>query len=212
VTSPEDLHETGDPPSHRREDATIEATRSIAGSSLTASSALEVYRVALSRITPIVGATFSSIFLRDDDDAGLLRLACAQNWPQSSARFLAELRIREGRGPTGRAVQSGQPVEIVDLFDDRSLQHWWDAAREIGFVSVIALPLTVEGRVLGAISFYFRERQELNDETRVLLGVVAHQLANTAERAGRGHRGSSGLELEREIEALRLAITEADRA
>jgi GAF domain-containing protein len=206
VTTSEQPQESGDPTSRPIERAEIEVTRRIANTSLTASSALEVYRVALARITPIIGATFASVFLRDERDPGLLRLACAQSWPQSSARFLAELRIREGRGPTGRAVRSGAAVEVVDLFADPTLRDWWPAARELGFVSIISLPLAVDGRVLGAVSFYFRERQELGRRSRALLGVVAHQLATTAERTHVGRRGSSALDLEREIEALRRAV------
>lgn len=206
VTASEQPHEGGDRTSHRIEKAELEATRRIADTSLTAASALEVYRVALASITPIIGATFASVFLRDEQDPELLRLACAQSWPQSSARFLAELRIREGRGPTGRAVRSGAAVEVVDLFDDPALRDWWPAARELGFVSIISLPLAVDGRVLGAVSFYFRDRQTLGRRSRALLGVVAHQLATTAERAHLGRQGSSGLDLEREIEALRRAV------
>jgi GAF domain-containing protein len=191
----------------------LEVARQIAETFLTASSAVEVYRVALTRITPLVGASFASVFLRDEDDPGLLRLACAQNWPQSSARFLSDLRIREGRGPTGRAVSTGRPVEVTDVFDDPALQDWWVPARELGFVSMTALPLTVEDRVLGALSFYFRERQDFGDDARALMLVVAHQLAATAERAQlvTGLRSSS-LRLERENEALRRTIEETEAA
>jgi GAF domain-containing protein len=197
-------------PTHLR-DRELEVARQIADTFLTASSAVEVYRVALSRITPIVGASFASVFLRDHDDPDLLRLACAQNWPQSTARFLGDLRIREGRGPTGRAVSTGRPVEVADVFEDRALEDWWTPARELGFVSMISLPLTVEDRVLGALSFYFRDRQEFGDDARSLMMVVAHQLAATAERAQlvTGLR-SSNLRLERENEALRRTLEQAE--
>jgi GAF domain-containing protein len=208
-------HHPPDPaeaPEHLR-NRELEVARQIAETFLTASSAVEVYRVALARITPLVGASFASVFLRDEEDPGLLRLACAQNWPQSSARFLGDLRIREGRGPTGRAVSTGRPVEVTDVFDDPALQDWWVPARELGFVSMTALPLTVEDRVLGALSFYFRERQDFGDDARALMLVVAHQLATTAERAQlmTGLR-SSNLRLERENEALRRTIEEAEAA
>jgi GAF domain-containing protein len=194
-------------------DRELEVARQIADAFLTASSAVEVYRVALSHITPMVGASFASVFLRDDEDHGLLRLACAQNWPQSTARFLSDLRIREGRGPTGRAVSTGRPVEVTDVFGDPALEDWWIPARELGFVSMTALPLTVEKRVLGALSFYFRERQDFGDDARALMMVVAHQLAATAERAQlvTGLR-SSNLRLERENEALRRAVEETEAA
>jgi hypothetical protein len=80
-----------------------------------ASSPLEVYRLALTRVTPRLGADFSSVFLRDPVEPTLLKLACAHNWPQSAAWFLGQLRIREGRGPTGRAVAEGVPVEVSDV-------------------------------------------------------------------------------------------------
>lgn len=181
----------------------MEVAREIAECFLTAGSALEVYRRALARVTPLVGASFASVFLRDPDDPELLRLACAQNWPQSSARFLADIRIRDGRGPTGRAVDRCRPVEVPDVFDDSDLEDWWEPAREIGFVSMTSHPLVVDGRVFGALSFYFGEGQEFDDGTRELLGVVAHQLAATAERAHLiEDLHSSNLRLERENEAL----------
>jgi GAF domain-containing protein len=195
----------------RLRDRELEVAREIADSFLTASSAVEVYRVALARITPLVGASFASVFLRDGEDPDLLRLACAQNWPQSTARFLGDLRIREGRGPTGRAVSTGRPVEVTDVFQDPALEEWWTPARELGFVSMKSLPLTVEERVLGALSFYFRDRQEFGDDARSLMMVVAHQLAATAERAQlvTGLR-SSNLRLERDNEALRRSLEQVE--
>lgn len=161
----------------------LEVAREIAESLLTASSRLEVYRRALARVTPRLGASFASVFLRDDDDPRLLRLACAHNWPQASARFLSEMRIREGKGPTGTTVLNGRSIEIVDVFADEALIEWWEPARELGFVSMTSHPLGTDDRVFGALSFYFEERQEFDDDARALLGVVAHQLATTAERA-----------------------------
>lgn len=194
-------------------DRELAVAREIAESFLTASSPLEVYRRALARVTPLVGADFASVFLRDDDDPRLLRLACAQNWPQASARFLGELRVREGRGPTGQAVSRGQPVEVPDVFAGESLDAWEEPARELGFVSMTCHPLAVGGRVLGALSFYYRERQRFDDDDRALLAVVAHQLASTAERAHLAGRLRSGsLRIEQEAESVRREIGRAGDA
>ncbi|NIQ53727.1 MAG: GAF domain-containing protein, partial [Gammaproteobacteria bacterium] len=102
-------------------------------------------------------ADFASVFVRDATDSELLRLVCAQNWPQSSARFLDRLRIRVGRGPTGRAVADRRPVEVEDVFAAPELEAWWGIARELGFTSLISLPLRGEDRVPGALTFYFAE-------------------------------------------------------
>jgi signal transduction histidine kinase len=161
----------------------LEIAREIAQAFLTATQPLEVYRLALARVTALVGASFSSVFLRDLNDPELLRLVCAQNWPQSSARFLSQLRIRVGRGPTGRAVAERQAVTAEDVFADLSMRDWWDPARELGFISMIALPLEVQGEVAGALSFYFAEPHQFEVEELRLLSLIAAQLAATAERA-----------------------------
>ncbi len=190
----------------------LTVAREIAEALLTASSPLEVYRRALARVTPVVGASFASVFLRDEEDPRLLRLACAQNWPQQSAFYLGEMRIREGRGPTGRAVSRGQAVEVTDVFADRSLKEWWEPARELGFVSMISLPLMVDGRAFGAVSFYFSERRSFDDPERALLAVVAHQLAATADRASVMARAGSSARLNRVDDALLKRISEAEAA
>jgi signal transduction histidine kinase len=175
----------------------LDVVREIAHAFLTASTALEVYRLALARVTPLLRASFSSVFLRDPADLTLLKLACANNWPQSSARYLGQLRLRVGRGPTGRAVAERRPVEVEDVFADSALREWWDPARELGFVSLIALPLSTGDDVVGALTFYFDRPHEFADNERHLLALTADQLAIASARA------ESQDTVRRELERLR---------
>jgi signal transduction histidine kinase len=191
----------------------LEVAREIAHAFLTATQPLEVYRLALARVTALVDASFSSVFLRDGDDPELLKLVCAQNWPQSSARFLSQLRIRVGRGPTGRAVAERRAVASEDVFADPSIRDWWDPARELGFVSMIALPLEVQGEVAGALSFYFAEPHRYEEEELRLLSLIAAQLAATAERAHLIENLQAANErLVRQNEELTRRIAEAEEA
>ena len=160
--------------------------REIREAAASAGTPVEVYRTALASVTPRVRATFASVYLRDEDASDLLRLACAQNWPQDSARFLSRLRIRKGRGPTGQAVAQRSPVEVVDVFEDQDLEEWWEPARELGFVAMTAHPMVVDGRAVGAISFYFSDPQQLDDEVRALLTAVARELATVTARLREG--------------------------
>ena len=161
----------------------LELTREIAAAFLSAQHPLELYRNALAQITPLVGATFASVFTRDQTERDLLKLVCAHNWPQSSARYLGQMRIRVGRGPTGRAVELADAVEVNDVFADHGLREWWEPARELGFVGLISLPLqNIEGTT-GALTFYYDARHEFTDEERHILHLVAAQLSTLAERA-----------------------------
>jgi signal transduction histidine kinase len=160
----------------------LEVAREIIDAFLTANNAVEVYRLALARLTPLVNASFASIFLRDPQDPTLLKLVCAQNWPQSSARFLSQLRIREGRGPTGAAVAEKRAISVNDVFSDTTLREWWEPARELGFVSLITLPLIHDTDAVGALSFYFAAPREFGEDELHLLRLIADQLAAVVRR------------------------------
>jgi signal transduction histidine kinase len=177
------MHELGGPSRNVPRGRELQVVGDIAHAVLRAARPIEVYRLALERAAPLIGAHFSSVFLRDPADPTLLKLECAYNWPQSAARFLGQVRIREGRGPTGRAVAENVAVEVEDVFADGSLQDWWDPARELGFASLISLPLAADGAVGGALTFYFQRPHRFAEEERRLLALIADQLAVTASRA-----------------------------
>jgi signal transduction histidine kinase len=159
----------------------LQAAREIAHAFLTAASPMEVYRLALERVSPLVGAAFGSVFLREEE--GVLRLAASWNWPPEYAEFLGEMRVRVGAGPTGVAVAENRVVEVPDVFGDPALGDWWEAARELGFAASVALPLVLGGRPEGAITFYFRDPGATPAHDRHLLRLVADQLSATAFKA-----------------------------
>ncbi|MGH7464644.1 MAG: ATP-binding protein [Longimicrobiales bacterium] len=168
-------------PDSRRE-RELDVAREVANAFLTASTPVEVYRRALARVTPLVRASFSSVFEQDPAEPTLLKLTCANSWPQSSARYLGQLRLRVGRGPTGRAVAEMRPVEVTNVFADPALGEWHEPARELGFVSLISLPLAAGGKATGALTFYFDEPHTFDDDERHLLMLVADQLAVASGR------------------------------
>lgn len=160
----------------------MRVAREIAHAFLTATRPTEVYRLALERVAPIVGATFGCVFLREGD-TDLLQVVAAHNWPQAFAGHLGSMRVRVGNGPTGRAVADGEVVEVHDVFADPALEDWWEPARELDFVSSVAVPLSLRGDPVGAITFYFREKPSFDAADRNLLRLVADQLSATAEKA-----------------------------
>lgn len=161
----------------------LELSREIADAFLRAQHPLELYRLALARVTPLINASFASVFLVDDAERELLRLVCAHNWPQASARFLGQLRIRTGRGPTGQAVVTRKPVEVPDVFAEPTLRDWWEPARELGFTSLISLPLEADGRAVGALTFYYDKPHRFSNEERHILQLISTQLSAMVQRA-----------------------------
>jgi signal transduction histidine kinase len=158
------------------------AVREVAQAFLTAQRPGDVYKFALDRVSPLVGATFACVYLVDGASE-LMRLQAVYNWPARYAEFLGEMRVRLGFGPSGEAASERRVIEVPDLFADPSFEDWQEVATELGFRSLVALPLQTAAGVLGTITFYFAASGSVTAESRGLLRVVADQMAATAEKA-----------------------------
>jgi signal transduction histidine kinase len=159
------------------------ALREIAHAFLTVERPEDVYRLAVERISPLVGATFACVYLIDDSSE-VMRLAASYNWPERYAKFLDQMRVRLGAGPSGKAAAERRPIEVLDVFADPSLDDWREVANELGFRSFVALPLQTSTSTVGAITFYFSSPKSIGTtESRHLLRTVADQMAATAEKA-----------------------------
>ena len=158
------------------------AVREIVHAFLTADRPEEVYQFALDRVSPLVGASFACVYLIDGASE-LMRLGAVHNWPARFAPFLGEMRVRLGFGPSGEAASERRTIEVSDVFADPSLEDWQEVANELGFKSIVALPLQTGAAVLGAVTFYFADAHPITSDTRNLLKMVADQMAATAEKA-----------------------------
>ena len=82
--------------------------------------------------------------------------------------------IQRGRGPTGTAIRTGVPNVVRNLELQSCFDPWRKEALKRGYDSAIALPLTVEGRILGCLTIYAEEPGVFDaDEVNLLskLGV-----------------------------------------
>ncbi len=190
------------------------AVREIAHAFLTADRPQEVFQFALDRVSPVVGATFASVYLVDGASE-LMRLVAAYNWPPRYRPWLGDMRVRLGFGPSGAAAGERRAIQIPDVFADPSLEDWQEVAQELGFRALIALPLQTRTRVLGAVTFYFADAGGFGGEQRGLLRMVADQMAATAEKASlidELQRANSRLvETNAELERQYVTVIEARR-
>lgn len=160
----------------------LKAVREIAHAFHTAKRPEEVFQIALDRVSPLVGASFSCVYAIDDGDDAM-RLAAVHNWPQRYAKFLRQMKVRIGSGPSGEAASARRAIEVLDVFADPALGDWQEVAMELGFRSFVALPLQSGASVLGTVTFYFASPNALGAETRQLMQLVADQMAASGEKA-----------------------------
>jgi signal transduction histidine kinase len=192
----------------------LTAVREIVHAFLTADRPEDVFRFALERVSPVVGATFASVYLIDGASE-LMRLAAAYNWPKRYQPWLGEMRVRLGFGPSGEAASERRAIEVPDVLADPGLEDWREVAAELGFRALIALPLQTARTVLGTVTFYFAEAGAFSSERKGLLRIVAGQMAATAEKAAlidELRRANAALtESKAELEQHVLAVLEARR-
>jgi signal transduction histidine kinase len=188
--------------------------REIAHAFLTADRPEEVYRFALERVSPLVGAAFASVFLVDGTSA-LMPLVAAYNWPERFRPWLGEMKVRLGHGPSGEAASERRAIEVPDVFADPTLADWADVAQELGFRALAALPLQTTRKVHGAVTFYFAKAGGFAADQRAMLRLVADQMAATAEKAAlidELRRTNAALvEANSELERQYVAVLEAKR-
>lgn len=190
------------------------AVREIVHAFLHADRPEEVFQFALDRVSPLVGATFASIYLADGVSE-LMVLAASYNWPERYRPWLGEMRVRLGFGPSGEAAAERRVIEVPDVFADPDLEDWQEVAAELEFRSLVALPLQTGNRVLGAVTFYFNSTGARSAESRGLMRIVADQMAATAEKAALiddMRRANNALqEANEELERQYVAVLEAKR-
>lgn len=187
------------------------AVREIARALLMSERPADVYKLGLEHVSPLVGATLACVYVMDGSGGGdVMRLVAAHNWPARYSAFLSEMRVRVGSGPSGTAASTRQAVEVPDVLADAALEDWREVAKELGFRSLVALPLQTNSGVFGAVTFYFSHAGALGVEARHLLRVVADQMAAAAEKArlfeevrlANGALRETNTELERQYAAV----------
>jgi PAS domain S-box-containing protein len=82
-----------------------------------------------------------------------------------------------GRGPTGRAIRSGESSIAKDIPNDPSFVPWRAEALKRGFASSVALPLASRGETFGALNIYSSEPDAFDTAEVNLLGELAGDLS-----------------------------------
>ncbi len=115
---------------------------------------------------------------QDDEEKSVRPVARAGH----EAEYVDSLQVTwaeapRGLGPTGTATRTGKPVIVRDAATHPDLAPWREQALRRGYASAIALPLSVEGRVIGALSIYASEPDAFDESEVDLLTELAGDLS-----------------------------------
>ena len=93
--------------------------------------------------------------------------------------------LRLGQGATGRAAETRVPVQIADLLQEQELatRGLRPVLSRLGYRSLLAVPLLLEQKIMGALTIYRRETGNFSPEIVNLLQTFATQSALAIQNA-----------------------------
>ena len=117
----------------------------------------------------LLGAEAAGIRLLEGDDLVLSARTAA-------TEVMMRSRIKVGESLTGRVVSTGEPLAVEDLVEDRRLDPAHiQRAVEQGFHGYLGVPLTLHGRVIGALNVYTKRQRVFTPDDVNLLSALADQ-------------------------------------
>ncbi len=82
-----------------------------------------------------------------------------------------------GRGPSGMAIRTQRPAVIKNTLTDPAYALWRIHAQQLGYLSVLALPLVSFHQVLGVMTIYSRQEDDFSETEIDLLDQLSKDLA-----------------------------------
>ena len=93
----------------------------------------------------------------------------------SASHGLSEAYLRKGPLDADKSIAEtldGQIVLILDTSNDSRVQYPEEAKRE-GIVSVLSVPITVKGQIIGVLRIYTSEQRNFSDDEYELISGLA---------------------------------------
>ena len=101
--------------------------------------------------------------------------------------YLNAIRVRyddspQGNGPIGTAIKTRKLCVVTDSLNDPRFQPWREKAIQKGLRSVIAFPLKVQDKVIGALAIYSSTADTFGEKELDLLSELAADLSLGVEK------------------------------
>jgi GAF domain-containing protein len=146
---------------------------------------LTVLNTIVARAVQLSG-TSGGVIYEYDEARQEFQLRASHRTEAELVEVLRARPIRLGEGATGQAALRRAPVEVPDTLDDRELQITQLARsilNQLGYRSILGVPLLLDQGILGALTVWRREPGSFPPETVNLLQTFATQSALAIQNA-----------------------------
>jgi two-component sensor histidine kinase len=149
------------------------------GAALAAAWKLDDTLNAITRITSqVMGVESCSIYLQDEGNDRLV----LKETTGLAREAIGHASLRIGEGLTGWTVTHGQPVAVRNALDDERFKLLPETHEE-KLRSLMAVPLSVQGRIIGAMNVQTAAIHDFTPDEVELLSLIANLAAGALEKA-----------------------------
>jgi signal transduction histidine kinase/ActR/RegA family two-component response regulator len=162
-------------------------------------------------IVEVAGYRLCWVGYAEQDEAKTVRPAAEAGYEDG---YLQTIHVtwadsERGRGPTGTAARTGEPLVVRDAATDPCFAPWQAEALKRGYASVLGLPLRAPPALRGALTIYASEPDAFDDEEVALLRALADDLAYGIQALRtRADRGRAEEELRQAHDQLERRVAE----
>jgi signal transduction protein with GAF and PtsI domain len=132
----------------------------------------DILSLIVSVTAKVTGSKICSLLLLDRKK-GELVLKASQS---ESGSYTQKSNTPLGKGIAGRVALSGVPIKVLDVRRDPRFLNKEIAVKD-GLVSLLSVPMSAEGEVIGVINCYTSEKYDFSNEDIQMLTTVASQAA-----------------------------------
>ncbi|WP_281863629.1 GAF and HD-GYP domain-containing protein [Planomicrobium okeanokoites] len=128
----------------------------------------EVFQNILLQMVTMVGAEAGTLWVLDQDGEEIKVVAAYGE----SADKIVNIRLKKDEGIAGKVIMNGEPVLIRNVQEHPDWSNRVDESSGFVTKSMITVPLTVKGKVLGSLQLLNKKQFEFFNEADVSLAVA----------------------------------------
>jgi two-component system, response regulator PdtaR len=132
----------------------------------------DILSLIVSVTAKVTGSKICSLLLLDKKK-GELVLKASQS---DSGSYNQKSNTPLGKGIAGRVALLGRPIKVLDVRKDPRFLNKEIAVKD-GLVSLLSVPMSAEGEVIGVINCYTPQKYDFSNEDIQMLTTVASQAA-----------------------------------
>jgi two-component system OmpR family sensor kinase len=108
-------------------------------------------------------------------------------WAEHDDEYIASLEVSvdpdnpAGQGPGGAAIRTGEIQPVQDVYDEPSLEPWWDLLAEKGVESMAVVPLVGAERVHGFLSVYANRANIFDSQEQEALSELGESIGHAID-------------------------------